>query len=308
MSMHVWIGQFSHAAPSDYFEEVYSEDDDQPITKFAGEQGEIWLDHDWIELYRVDQPVSISSLIEGMQNSIKEQISARAQELDVSKANVLVTVLADEVNISSPQSVYRNEYTLHYLGLFETPPEEISIDKLTQAAKQGDSKSQYMLGQLFLFPPPDMKDLVDPEKSEYWLLKAAEQGETATYSRLYQLYSKYMTSGLDLKKAAYWVEKAAMEGNATDQYYAAECYAKGEGIPVDNVKAMQWYFLYACQNERQQSIDMINALKIKLTANELKQAERLALDWIEKYGDLKPLFMGMLRNPLVDIEAKIEGK
>ncbi len=293
----IWIGRFAKDAPADYFTEVYSEDDDQPISRFVGEQGEVWVDHDWMETYWNDVFVSTEDLIQDLSPGCKESVLNEVQKLKINEANVLVTI-SNEDDIKKPRSVQKDKYTLYYIGTFDNTYESPTIEEWILKAEGGCSKSQAALGGLYIFPPPGEGYVIDYQKAEYWLLKATEQGETSPYNRLFHLYYKDSEEHHDLDKAFYWIEKAAQVGWMADQRYCAMMYENGEGVVQNNVQAMKWNFLCSCQTSSDSKDESIEKLKRLMTEEEIQKAEKEALAWIEARQYDPERFLGFNRNPL----------
>jgi hypothetical protein len=292
---HIWIGCFNEKAPNDYFDENYSEDDDTPISKFVGEQGETWVDHDFFEIVWLDNIESIDNLVENLSPKSKDIVLSKIKELNIEKGNLLITLPKDE--IETPRSVNNENYNLYYLGLFDNTYEEKTLEEWIKEAEQGNSESQAILGGLYILPPPDKFDIIDYDKAEYWLLKASENGETSTYNRLFHLYNDKSEKHYDSKKAFYWIEKAAQVGWRTDQSYCAKMYENGDGVVQNNILAMKWHFLNLCQYDSDILDHTISELKAKMSNNEIEKAIKLAMEWIDdkKYN---PEYFTYNRNPL----------
>lgn len=115
---HIWLGLFSDNAPADFFVERYDREDDEPLSPFSESQGEIYYDHDFVEISYLNSPVNIAELVEG--HSYSEQyldsvlVAARAAE--ISTANVLV--LASEDQFPSATMATGEGYKLWHLGKF----------------------------------------------------------------------------------------------------------------------------------------------------------------------------------------------
>ena len=294
----IWVGRFTPEAPKDYFTEVYSEDDeDLPLSRFIGEQGQTWLDHDWLEITKKDTLVPIAELVKYLGHKSKPKVLAKAQELDISQANVLIVIYPD-AHIGAPRSVHTETYMLDYMGTYDNSAKIVTMEEQIAKAESGHSKSQAALGSLYMFPAPRAKHLIDYDKAEYWLLKAAEQGEKSTYNRLYHLYYTQSEKHYNPEKAFYWVELAAHWGGKTDLKFCAKMYEKGDGIAENKVLALKWYFLYSCQNENDNYDKDLLSLKSQMSESEIQEAEKLALEWIEAKQYNPDYFRGLKRNPL----------
>lgn len=81
------------------------------------------------------------------------------------------------------------------------------------------------------------------------VLEAAENGDTGAQQLLgtyHQIDSSTSVNGmafspLDLKESAYWYRQAAEQGSVDSQIYFAEALEHGKGVAKDLVKAREWY-------------------------------------------------------------------
>ena len=70
----------------------------------------------------------------------------------------------------------------------------------------------------------------------------------------------------------------AGHGDADAQLILGDMYAKGQGVPQDNVQAYKWYVISA-QNGSQSAPAARDALKSKMSAAEVNNAQQLAQEW-----------------------------
>lgn len=298
--IHVWVGIFGADGPADYFDETYSDADDEPISQFVGDQGETWVDHDWMERSWLEEAVPVIDLIKRhlLPGEPTRQAENRAEVLGLSSANVLVVIDVDEV--ASPCTVEEPTHRLVYLGRFDNKPPAFPLEETIAAAEAGDTKAQATLGALYIFPPPELDHIVDIEKAEHWLLRGAAAGHTSTYNRLYHVYAgRYGPA--QPEKAFLWIEKAAQRGWGADLGYLAEMYRTGTGTDRDDLKALQWEFLRLCSISSNQRDGRLRELTSRLSQKQVDEAERLALEWIETTGKTAPMFKGFVRNPIRDL-------
>ncbi len=112
---HYWLGRFeTKEVFDDFMKETYSaepEDDDKPISKFVGSQGERFVDHDFMEAYF--QPPSEEVPIK----VYKDYFGNLFPEVDMAGYNVFIKCSTEE--IGQPQSVSNETYTLDYIGIAE---------------------------------------------------------------------------------------------------------------------------------------------------------------------------------------------
>ena len=116
---HIWLARFaSEEALDAYFEENYDkEDDDEPINKFALDQGETFYDHDWVER-SFEGGGDLRTLIDGhsySENYIDEVIKL-AGERKIEGANAFI--MADRNEFENPKAVEAADYQLWYVGVF----------------------------------------------------------------------------------------------------------------------------------------------------------------------------------------------
>jgi hypothetical protein len=117
--LDIWVGYFPPGRQPEYFKEIYDEeDDDAPISEFAADQGEVWLDHDFMELGSKDSPDGIKDLVAGYSwsDQYADELTNRVNEQGIERFNSFVLLTAGEV--STPCSVHKNGVELHYMGQF----------------------------------------------------------------------------------------------------------------------------------------------------------------------------------------------
>lgn len=295
--IHVWIGNFKTSLAPDYFTETISEDD-TAISPFVGGQGEVFVDHDWMEANWLDEAIEVEKLLSPhmYQADQRNRAVSIAHEMGIQRACLVVTI--DEDEIAEPRSV--EQPPLIYLGCFANVPP--GPEEIEAAARAGDTKAQAAIGRMYVLPPPANSDMKDLKKAEYWLLKAAENGEARAYNGLYHVYSKASESNPE--KAFYYLRKAVEQGSAADFNYLSEMYANGEGTPRDDVQAMVCKFLQLCSYDTDRYDTSLKALAAKMSAADIAEAERRALAWIEENSGVAPYFGGFVRNPLTDLSRE----
>lgn len=295
--IHVWAGNFERSDAPDYFVETFSEDD-IPLSPFVRDQGKVFVDHDWMEKSWLDKAVDVADLLSPhmFQADERDRAVSIAHEMGLQKAFLVVTI--DEDEVTEPRSV--EQPPLIYLGCFGNiyiPP---GPDHYMAAAQAGDSRAQATLGEMYIFPPPEHSKMIDIEKAEYWLLKAAEKGEVSTYNRLYHIYSgKYGKANPE--KAFYFSQKAAELGSATDFSYLSAMFANGIGTPRDDVQALTYKFLQLCRYHSDSHDKPFKELAARMSDADIAEAEKRALAWIETNGESAPRFRGFARNPVTNL-------
>ena len=310
----IWLGQFqSKTQLSDFVSEdpdYYKLEDhaDGVLSKFAKSQGEKFIDHDFLEVSFDDQDNLATkrfknhSYADFWRDRVEEECQSRA----LGPVNSCITLQVDipfagvpRPQVSAPLDVRESGFWLVYLGEFEhgDGTDCSSINDLISAAENGDADAQATLGGLYILPPPKLSHMVNSEKAEYWLLKAAEAGKQKTYNRLYRLYAgRYGPAQPD--KAFYWIEKSAQGGSAADLVYLAEAYRSGTGTEEDFVLALKYAFLGCCIYKENLYDGWLPELVAQMPKEDVDKAEQLALDWIDTTGKSAPHFQGFIRNPI----------
>ncbi len=126
-----------------------------------------------------------------------------------------------------------------------------SFSDYEKAAKQGDAKAQFSLGDCYKEGKGVLKDY---KKAIYWYEKAAKQGDSSAQASLGDCYKKGKGVLRDYEKAIYWYEKAAkhdidMElGLYSYIYDLIDCYYNGF---QDYKKAAYW-----CKKARDMGFDV----------------------------------------------------
>lgn len=116
--LDIWVGFIQEERQGQYFEENYNDDDDSPISAFANDQGEVWIDHDFMEVGFKSKPKDVKNLVQGHSWSDK-YAKALAERVAAKNINGFNTfVLLDVEQVKSPCSVHKEGIELHYLGQF----------------------------------------------------------------------------------------------------------------------------------------------------------------------------------------------
>lgn len=90
----------------------------------------------------------------------------------------------------------------------------------------------------------------------------------------------------DYTKASEWFRKSAKNHVPQAQYKLGTLYFNGQGVPRDFERAYAWYRVAAVLNH-QKSIQALPKARENLSKEELKSAEKLSLEYIDKYGPKK---------------------
>jgi len=150
---------------------------------------------------------------------------------------------------------------------------------LRPLAKQNNSQAQYTLGYMYAegegVPEHD-------GKAAKLYRKAAEQGDADAQNELGVMYVAGRGVPADDAEAMKWFRKAAEQGLREAQYNLGLMNYIGEGVPQDLVQAHMWYNIAdTLGDEDAQNGRDIAA--IKMTPDQVTEAERLAREWIAKH-------------------------
>ena len=128
---------------------------------------------------------------------------------------------------------------------FVAPPHSdaaLSQAHLTRLAQQGDTESQYKLGEFYLSLcglPQNTKALYS-KYAAHWFYQAARNGHRGSQFELAELFSQGQGVPRDPQQAAFWYHQAAQQGHALSQLRLSALYVKGLGVQKDDAKARYW--------------------------------------------------------------------
>jgi len=114
-------------------------------------------------------------------------------------------------------------------------------EKFTKAlpkAKQGDSKSQYAIGEMFEKGKGTAKDA---KKAFKWYSKAAKQNDKKAAYKVGRAYLDGKGIGQNYKKAHSWFKKSANKKYVRAEYYLGILYENGQGVTKNYDEALSWY-------------------------------------------------------------------
>lgn len=97
------------------------------------------------------------------------------------------------------------------------------------------------------------------------------------------MYLKGQGVEQDYEEAGKWLRKSSEYRLPAAQYKLGGLYTQGKGVPKDYEYAYVWYSVGAA-HEHTLSINAIDAARERLSEDELKEAEKLKSEFIEKYG------------------------
>ncbi|MBQ6970893.1 MAG: SEL1-like repeat protein [Synergistaceae bacterium] len=111
-------------------------------------------------------------------------------------------------------------------------------DSLLTRAENGDSESQYKLGNEYRYGTDREQDY---EAAVKWLTRAAENGHAEAQFSLGYMYSNGEGVPQDDTEAVKWYGKAAEQGHAAAQCNLGFMYEFGRGVTQDYTQAVYWY-------------------------------------------------------------------
>ena len=145
-------------------------------------------------------------------------------------------------------------------------------------AKQGQAVAQYNLGLLYANGQGVPKD---DAQARQWYEKSANQEHADAQVNLGSLYDYGRGGPQDFKMAVRWYSRSANQGNELAQRRLGLLYERGDGVPKDYVQAYMWYKLGAANGGKSGAI-MRDELAIRMTSDQLAEANKLAREWKPK--------------------------
>ncbi len=111
--------------------------------------------------------------------------------------------------------------------------------------------------------------------------------ETSNHAYAQYFLGRMYSDGRGVEKnqaeGARWYRKAAEKGVHDAQYRLGQLYEAGEGVPMDMEYAFAWYGV-AAHSGNVKAGEALRAAAGKLSEEELKSANLLSADLIQKYG------------------------
>jgi len=100
------------------------------------------------------------------------------------------------------------------------------------------------------------------------------------------MYLKGQGVDQNYKVASEWFRRASEKNIAQAQYKLGDLYFNGRGVPKDYENAYIWYSVGA-SHKHKLSVSSVKKAKEKLSADELKEADKVIATYIKKYGPTK---------------------
>src|SRR5215467_6097985 len=121
----------------------------------------------------------------------------------------------------------------------------------------------------------------DSQEALKWTRRAAKRGDPDAQNGLGQMYENGEGVPQNYAQAAKWYRKAAehvpnLGGAGQGRNNLGLLYLSGHGVPKDVVRAYMWFLLA--------DTDMnLSDAKTQMTAAQIREAERMAADWIASH-------------------------
>lgn len=129
-----WIGTFGSqsrfydfvAESDEFWSEENIDGDDIPLSEFIGSQGQIWYDHDFLEVGFNDNDGSVLDKFSGHSWCDKwaSQVDLTMKRMNIESINVFIMMRIDTSNrkkpyhqVKSPTSYNDSDIDLHYIGV-----------------------------------------------------------------------------------------------------------------------------------------------------------------------------------------------
>lgn len=122
----------------------------------------------------------------------------------------------------------------------------------------------------------------------YNIMRSLAETSDHAYAQYYvgMMYLNGQGVEQDHARAGEWFLKAAENRVPQAQYKLGRLYFDGQGLPRDYERAYAWFRVGAVHNH-QLSIKSLEEARNNLSDEEMKAAEKLSLEYIEKYGPRK---------------------
>ena len=165
------------------------------------------------------------------------------------------------------------------IALIKSRDIKAAVRPCTRSAEQGILSSQYMLGVMY---DKGKGVAQDHKEAVKWYRDAAERGYSAAQYNLG--YSYYNGNGVveDHGEALTWYRRAAEQGHTDAQYNLGRMYITSSAVLKDLIEAYAWFDVAATQGH-QLAKKSRSLLAKDMTAAQLIEAERLSLEYSEKY-------------------------
>ena len=130
--------------------------------------------------------------------------------------------------------------------------------------------------------------LMGEYNKSYSTMRSLAESSNHAYAQYYVGMMHLNGQGVeqDYKEAGVWFRKASEQSIPQAQFKLGSLYMNGQGLPQDYEFAYSW-FRVASIHGHKKSIAAISGAREKLSEEEMKEAEKLSLEFIQKYGPKK---------------------
>jgi uncharacterized protein len=168
-------------------------------------------------------------------------------------------------------------------GLGVAQDYEEAIKWFRRAAEGGQVLAQTGLGVIYAKGEGVAQNYAEAIK---WFRTAAAQDEAEAQCWLGLMYDTGLGVAKNRQEAIEWYRKAAEQGHANAQFSLGARYFVTEDCRefeprIDNIEAYKWLILAAAQGNRY-AVDFRDALKQKMNATQIAEAQRLAKEFKPK--------------------------
>ncbi len=175
-------------------------------------------------------------------------------------------------------------YSNGFMGDADLPA---AMKYFRSGADKGNADCQFSLGLIYQAGkriPGGVDE--DPVAAVKWYRLAAEQGQPEATFHLGQIYFNGWGVKADSVEAVKWYRKGSEVGNPETMWFLGVAYEKGAGVKRDPVQA--YALVVAAMSgidnpeHQQEMIEKRDLLRMDLNPDQLKQAEKLSLEWQAK--------------------------
>ena len=166
---------------------------------------------------------------------------------------------------------------------YNTGDYQTALTEWQPLAEQGHAESQFGMGLLYAngFGVP-----LDDDQALKWYRLAADQGHAQALCNLAVMHANGWGVPQSDEEAFKWYSLAAEHGAVEAQSSLGMMYSAGFGAPQDNVQAHKWFTIASEMGDDNAAFKR-DDLAARMSAEEISEADRLAIDWIKSYQDLQ---------------------
>ncbi|MBP0057280.1 SEL1-like repeat protein [Anaerobutyricum soehngenii] len=198
------------------------------------------------------------------------------------------------IKMAAQQGNAEAECSIAHAYVFGTGVEadyEEAVKWYEKAAEQGCKEAIRELG--FAYRTGDLHLYPSDEKSFYYYMEAAKQGDAFSQTKIAEFYMEGEGVRKNQKEAEKWYRKAfisymteAMEGDIYSQERIAELYMEGKGVEKDEQEAAKWYKkvldYYTEEALKGDGEKQIEVALFYLEGKGVKKDDRESIRWYEK--------------------------